>query len=99
MTFWHPTALVELPMFVAVCAVPLASGIVVLVLKPHGDAIAGECPELFRQLVVEFLGPFPCQKLLYRLPAGEELVAISPRGVLCVGLSNARAQLACPRRV
>src|SRR5215510_10917269 len=54
----HQAVLVELPLLVAVGAVPLATCVMPLILKAHRDAIAVERPEILDQAVVEFLRPF-----------------------------------------
>ena len=58
----HQPVLVELPVFVAVGTEPVAGVIVPLVRKAHGDAIAGEGPELLREAVVELAIPFAGQE-------------------------------------
>src|ERR1700754_1798675 len=45
----HQAVLVELPLLVAIGAVPLAARIVPLMLKAHRDAVAVEAPEILDQ--------------------------------------------------
>ena len=54
----HQAVLVELPVFVAVAAKPLAAIIVPLVGKAHCDAIFAEGPDFLDEPVIEFADPF-----------------------------------------
>ena len=54
----HQAVLVELPLLVAVGAMPLPGIVMPLVLKPHRDAIAVERPEILDQAILLFLLPF-----------------------------------------
>src|SRR5579872_4781747 len=77
----HVAVLVELPLLVAVSAEPIAGIVVPLVLEAHSDVILVECPELFDQAIVEFLGPLAPQKRDDRLASLKELGAIAPAAV------------------
>src|SRR4249920_3474677 len=54
----HQAVLVELPIFVAVAAVPMAAVVVPLIGKSHGDAVFAKGPDFLDQPVVEFARPF-----------------------------------------
>jgi len=90
MTDHHQPVFVELPVLVAVGAMPLAFFGVVLICEAHGDAVFRVRPVLLDEPVVEFLGPLALKERLHRGAAGEDFVAISPVGVLCVGERNTR---------
>jgi len=51
------TFIIELPMFVAVGAIPLSGGVVPFVLEAQGDSIARKVLELLHQGVVQFFFP------------------------------------------
>jgi hypothetical protein len=74
----HQPVRFELPLLVAVRAMPLSIRIVPLILKAHGDMIAVECPEILDQAIVEFVRPFARQEGDDRRTAFEELGAIAP---------------------
>src|SRR5262249_52827600 len=59
----HQPLVVELPVLVAVGSEVLAAVVVPFVGEPHGDAIAGERPELLDQAVVQLAVPFPREEL------------------------------------
>jgi len=75
----------ELPVFVAVTAEPLASGVVPLVFEAHSDAIASEGPELLPEPVVEIALPFAGENLDDLAAAAREFGAVAPLGVRSVG--------------
>ncbi|MFK4642342.1 hypothetical protein ABIF96_000916 [Bradyrhizobium ottawaense] len=54
----HQPVLVELPLLIAVGAIPLAARVVPFVLEAHGDAVLVEGPEVLDQAVVLLLLPF-----------------------------------------
>src|SRR5690606_8342842 len=81
----HQPALVELPVLVAVAAVPGPGRIVGLVLEAHGDAVARERPQRLAQGVVELALPLLGQELDDRVPAAQEPVPVAPDRVLAVG--------------
>ena len=75
----HVAIGVELPVLVAVSAVPLAgSRVLPLVFEANGDSVTGECPKLLDQAVVELDRPLAIEERTDRFSAGEELVAIAP---------------------
>ena len=65
----HQAVLVELPLLVAVGAMPLAGGIMPFVLEAHRDAVVVERPEILDQAVVELLLPFAGEECLDGLAA------------------------------
>ena len=54
----HQSVFVELPVFVAVGAEPVAVVVMPFVGEAHGDPVSVEGPQFFDQAVVEFLAPF-----------------------------------------
>jgi hypothetical protein len=85
----HQAVLVELPLLVAIGAMPLACCIVPLVLKSHRDAVVVERPEILDQAIVEFFRPFAPEERDDRRAALKELRAIAPAAVLGVGERHA----------
>jgi len=53
----HQSILIEFPLLIAVRSEPIAGVVVPFILKANGDAIVVECPKLFDQAIVQFLGP------------------------------------------
>src|ERR1700729_3843759 len=58
----HQAVPVELPLLIAIGAIPLAVRIVPLILKAHRDAIVVERPETLNQAIVMFFRPFAREK-------------------------------------
>ena len=79
--FFHEAVVVELPVLVAVCAVPLAFLVMIFVFEAYGDAIAGKGPEFLFQLVVEFLFPIAGEEFDDLVPTVEKFVAVAPFGI------------------
>jgi hypothetical protein len=57
----HETVVIELPVFVAIGAKPVASVIAPLISKTHSDATPIMRPQLFDKPVVQFPRPFALQ--------------------------------------
>ena len=57
-------------------------------LKPHGNPVVPEPPQLLDQPVVQLSNPFAGQELADLLAADRELAAIPPDGVFGVGQGN-----------
>src|SRR5260370_8488054 len=55
----HQAVLVELPLLVAVRAVPLAGVVVPLILKPPRDAVAAERPQILDHAIPTLPPPLP----------------------------------------
>src|ERR1700752_5362088 len=68
---------------------PLAAGIVPLILKAHGNAVVVKSPEILDQPIVELLCPFAGEKGLDRLASPEKFRAVAPAAVLGIGERNA----------
>jgi hypothetical protein len=85
----QPGALIELPVLVAVASPPLAGQVARFVFEADRDAVAGEGPELLAEPIAEFPLPLSRQERTDLLAAAEELVAVSPLGVLGVGKDDA----------
>src|SRR5262245_5526031 len=77
--------LVELPLLIAIGAMPLAAGIVPFILKAHGNAVVVKSPEILDQAIVELLCPFAGEKCLDRLTAMKEFRAVAPAAVFGIG--------------
>src|SRR6185312_15286803 len=85
----HQPVLIELPLLVAVGAMPLTTGIVPFILKAHRDAIAVERPEILDQAIVELVRPFAFQEGDDRRAPFEKLRTITPAAVLGIGKRDA----------
>src|SRR5262245_35202631 len=81
--------LIELPVLVTVTAEPIAAVVVPFIGKAHGNAVVAKRPELLDQPVVELTAPLTLEKSFDRLATLEELGAVSPAAVDCVGERNA----------
>src|SRR4029077_3390579 len=78
----HQAVLVELPLLVAVGAMPLPGRVVPLILKAHRDAVAVERPEILDQPIIQFLGPFAGEKGDDRRAALKKFRAVTPAAIL-----------------
>src|SRR6185312_5027464 len=85
----HQAVLVELPLFVAIGAMPPAVGVMPLVLKAHRDAVAIEGPDVLDQAIVQLGGPFALEESHDRRAAFNDFRAIAPAAVLGVGERDA----------
>ena len=81
----HQAVLVELPLLVAVGAVPLAGIVMPFVLKPNRNAVTVEAPEILDQAIFVFLGLFAREERDDRGPALEKFRAVAPAAVLGIG--------------
>src|SRR5687768_16103042 len=77
----HEPEHVELPILVAVRAIPLAGVVSPLVSKAHRDAVIGEGPKFLDQSIVELAAPLAGQELDDLLAADREFGAIAPVAV------------------
>src|SRR3989442_1731192 len=93
---FHVAAFVELPVLVAVGAIPLAGVVVKLILEAHRDAVAREGPEFLLQAVIQLAIPFAAQKLDDLRAAVQELGTVAPMRVLGVGERDALGVAAVP---
>src|SRR5215217_159790 len=80
----HQAALVELPQFIPMRSPPLSLCIVALVLEPDRDAVISEAPEVLLEPVVKLPCPLAPQERDDLLTSLEELITVSPLGILCV---------------
>src|SRR5262249_35375751 len=85
----HQAVPIELPILIAIAAKPVAAVIVPLVCETHRDAVLAECPDLFDQAVVKLASPLARQKCFDFRSTLDELRAIAPATVCCVGKRNA----------
>src|SRR5450432_821587 len=81
----HETVLIELPVFIAITAKPIAAVIVPLIGKTDGDSILAKRPQLLDQPIVELANPFARQERLDRAAALQKFGAIAPAAVRAVG--------------
>jgi hypothetical protein len=58
----HQAIVVELPILVAIRAIPVSRIVVSLVGEAHGDAVIRERPQFFDQAVVELFDPLASEK-------------------------------------
>src|SRR5580692_2800774 len=73
----HEAALVELPVFIAVAAKPMAAVVVPLIGKPHGYPVLAKSPNFLDEPVVEFARPLSREKCLDVVAALQEVVVIA----------------------
>ena len=78
----HQAAVVKLPVFVAVGAIPLPSIVVPLVLEADGDAVVAKGPHFFDQAIVQLFGPLALQKGANGLATLENFGPIAPKNCL-----------------
>src|SRR6187551_2542352 len=81
----HEAAIVELPILVAVGAIPLAAIVTPFIRKANGNAVALASPKLLDEPIVQFLGPLSSQELPYRFTANQELGSVAPHAVGRIG--------------
>ena len=92
----HQAAVVKLPVFVAVGAIPLPSIVVPLVLEADGDAVVAKGPHFFDQAIVQLFGPLALQKGANGLATLENFGPIAPKTVCGVGQGDAIGVAAIP---
>ena len=83
----HQARRIEFPELVAVAAEPVPCVVVPLVSETDGDTVAGKGPERLGQPVVELTLPLAGEERPDLVAAGDELAAVPPGRVLCVGES------------
>src|SRR3954463_1512259 len=77
----HQTALIKLPILVAIGTEPVAAIVAPLISEAHREAVFAEGPKLFDQAIVEFTIPLAGQEGLDRLAACDEFGAVPPPAV------------------
>src|SRR5690349_19419822 len=85
----HQALLGELPVFIAVAAIPVARVVVPLIGKAHRDTRAGTSPQLLDEAVVELARPLSTKELANLLAADGELGAVAPLRVFGIDLHHA----------
>src|SRR5258706_131847 len=85
----HQAVVSELPLLVAMGSIPISAVVMPFIGKANGNPVAVNSPHLLDQTVVELALPFAGQKRLDRIAAFNELGAISPAAVGCVGKRHA----------
>jgi hypothetical protein len=84
-SFFHQAVVVELPVFVAIGAIPLAVGVMEFIFEADCYTMAGEGPEFLFEFIVEFALPFAGEELNDLLSAIEEFGAVAPFGIGGIG--------------
>src|SRR5688572_19307121 len=77
----HETVWIELPVLVAIRAIPLVGIVMPLVGEAYRDSIAAECPQLLDQPIVQFAPPFAGEEGDDLFATGRKLGAIAPFAV------------------
>src|SRR5580704_16190594 len=77
----HQAVLIELPVFVAVAAKPVAGIVVPFISKAYGDPVVTERPHFLDEPIIEFATPFAGEEGFNRLAAADEFGAIPPDAV------------------
>ena len=80
-SFFHQAVVIELPVFVAIGAIPLAVSVMEFIFEADCDTMAGEGPEFLFEFIVQFVLPFAGEELDDLLCAIEEFGAVSPFGI------------------
>jgi hypothetical protein len=80
----HKPVFIELPIFIAIRAVPLPGVVVPFIGEANSNPVPIEGPELLDETVIEFLGPLPLKESDDLGPAVEKLRTVSPKAVLGV---------------
>ena len=94
----NQAVLVELPVFIAIAAKPLAAVVMPFVGKAHGYPILAKRPQFLDQPVFEFRVPIcGSRNCLDGLAALEKFGAVAPPAVRRVGESDARRIAGIPR--
>lgn len=90
----HQAIGVGLPALVAIGAEPVAAVVTIFLGVADGDPVVREGPQLRYQAVIQLRGPLPFEKDLGLVAAAQELGAVSPTGVGCVGQGDLGAVVA-----
>jgi hypothetical protein len=89
--------LVELPLLVAIGAMPLSARIVPLILEAYRDVVAVERPEILDQAVILLRRPFAGEEGHDRGTAFEKFRTVAPAAVLGIGERHALGLARIPR--
>src|SRR5262245_15307416 len=81
----HVPSIVQLPVFGAVGAIPVARIVMPLIGETNSDAVPLTGPKFLDEPIVQFLGPLASQKLLNRFTADKELGSVAPDTVGRIG--------------
>src|SRR5664279_2209890 len=84
----HQSVLVELPVFVAVTAKPLAGVVVPLVGEAHCNAVLTKGPELLDEAIIQLTVPLLREKGLDGISSAHELGAASPATIQRTALGH-----------
>ena len=85
----HQSIIVELPVFVAVCAVPKTRlRVLPFVLETNGNSVVSERPELLHEPVVQLFAPLAIQKRFYGIASRKKFFPVAPVGILGVREGN-----------
>src|SRR5688572_19141948 len=81
----HEPSIVELPVLIAVGAIPIARIVMPLIGKTNSNAVALTGPKFFDEPILHLLGPLASQKLLNRFAARQKLTSVAPNAVGRIG--------------
>src|ERR1700722_13401624 len=84
----HQPVFVELPIFIAVAAKPVAAVVVPFVGKAHRDAVLAKRPKLLDEPVIEFARPLAREKPLNGVASLQEFSAVAPAAIRGVRKRN-----------
>src|SRR5688500_11958387 len=74
----HETDRVELPVLVAVRAIPVVCIVPPFIRKAHGDAVVRESPQLLDEPILQLAAPLARQELDDLIPAYRKFRAVTP---------------------
>src|SRR5262252_6338112 len=74
----HEPVVIELPVLIAIGAIPVTRVVVPLVSEAHRNAVPGECPQFLDEPIVQFLGPLARQESNDFVSSVDELRAVPP---------------------
>src|SRR5438045_600128 len=81
----HQTVLVELPIFIAVAAEPVARIVAPFVGEAHGYPVVAKRPDFLDQPILQLANPLAYEECLDGLAATNELGAVAPDAIHRIG--------------
>ena len=96
-TALHEPVRIELPILVAVRAIPVVGIVAPFVSEAHGDAVVAERPQLFDESILQLAAPLARQELDDLLAPLRKLGTVSPLAVDGVRERDARRIATVPR--
>src|SRR5215475_10283938 len=79
----HQPLIVELPIFIAIAAKPVAAVVMPFIGEAHGDTVPAESPDFLDQPVIKLARPFARQEGFDGVAPMDELGAVPPAAVGC----------------